>query len=99
MTSKHYSIDRKEREEVIKKIGYGTPVAEFVVDNGHRNGPTIHVITSTGIVNIYNQRTHKLVTKLVARPGQIRRYYTNGNAPQELIERAKENTRKGYNEK
>ena len=99
MTSKHYSIDRKEREEVIKKIGYGIPVAEFIIDNGHRNGPTVHVITSTGIVNIYNQRTHKLVTKLVVRPGQLRRYYKNGNAPKELIEKAIENTRKGYNEK
>ena len=98
MTSKHYSKDRQEREKTIEMIGQGTPVAEFVVDNGHRNGPTIHVITSTGIINIYNQRTHKLVTKLVARPGQIRRYYKNGNAPKELVEKAYNNTVKhNYN--
>ena len=99
-TSEHYTQDRATREWVIKEIiGYGKPVAEFVVDRGHRNGAEVHEITDTGIINIYNQRTHKLVTKLIARPGQIRRYFPNGNAPKELIEKAVDNTVKNrYNE-
>ena len=64
--------------------------------SGCKNGPEIHEITDTAIINIYNKRSHKLVTKLIARPGQIRRYY-NGNAPQEILEKAFENMKKGYN--
>lgn len=99
MTSRHYTNDRQRREEIINTIvGQGTPVAAFLVDRGHRNGAEIHEITDTGIINIYNQRTHKLVTKLIARPGQIRRYYPEGKAPRFLIEKAIDNTIKNdYN--
>lgn len=98
MTSKHYTNDRIEREKIIEMIGYGTIVAEFTVDRGHKNGPEIHKISDTGIITIYNKRTHKLITKLIARPGQIRRYYKNGNAPENLIEKAIDNTVKNnYN--
>ena len=96
MTSKHFAEDRQEREAIINLIGAGNPVARFTVDRGHKNGPEIHEITDTAIINIYNKRSHKLVTKLIARPGQIRRYY-NGNAPQEILEKAFENMKKGYN--
>ena len=98
MTSKHYTNDRIEREKIIEMIGYGTIVAEFTVDRGHKNGPEIHKISDTGIITIYNKRTHKLITKLIARPGQIRRYYKNGNAPENLIKKAIDNTVKNnYN--
>ena len=98
MTSKHYTKDRQKREETINMIGHGTPVATFIIDRGHRNGAELHEITNTGIINIYNQRTHKLITKLIARPGQIRRYYKEGKAPKFLIEKAIDNTVKnGYN--
>lgn len=92
MTSKHYSTDRQEREKVIEMIGYGKVVAEFVVDRGHRNGAEIHKISDTGIITIYNQKSGKLITKLIARPGQIRRYYKEGKAPKNLIEKAIDNT-------
>ena len=98
MTSRHYTNDRQRREEIINMIGQGTPVATFIIDRGHRNGAEIHEITDTGIINIYNLRTHKLVTKLIARPGQIRRYYPEGKAPRKIIEKAIDNTVKNdYN--
>ena len=96
MTSKHYMNDRQKREEVINMIGQGTPVATFIIDRGHRNGAELHEITDTGIINIYNQKTHKLITKLIARPGQIRRYYKEENAPKKLIEKAIDNTVKNH---
>ena len=98
MTSRHYTTDRQAREAIIALIGEGEMVDRFVVDRGHRNGPEIHELTTTGIINIYNQRTGKLITKLIARPGQIRRYYPNGKAPRNLIEKAVDNTvRNCYN--
>lgn len=97
MTSKHYMTDRQRREEIIKQIGKGTEVKRVVLDKGHKNGAEIHVISSTGIVTIYNQRTKKLITKLIARPGQIRRYWKNEEAPKELIQIARQHQRMGYN--
>lgn len=75
MNSKHYLLDRKDRENVIREIGEGKIIKTVVVDRQHRNGPEIHEISDTGIVTIYNQRTKVLITKLIARPGQIKRYF------------------------
>lgn len=97
MTSKHYMTDRQRREEIIKQIGKGTEVKRVVLDKGHKNGAEIHVISSTGIVTIYNQRTKKLITKLIARPGQIRRYWKNEEAPEELIQIARQHQKMNYN--
>lgn len=94
MTSKHYENDRKEREAIIRLIGYGIIVGSFKVDRGHKNGLERHEISSTGIITIYNDRTNKLITKLVARPGQIRRYYNNeAEIPTGLIDKAIANRR------
>ena len=99
MTSLHFTRDRQDRETLIKEIGSGKVVKRVVVDRGHRNGPEIHEVTDNAIVNIYNQRTRKLITKLIARPNQIRRYYEEGKAPKEILNKAYEHMKKGYNEK
>lgn len=96
MTSKHYTNDRQRREAMIQQIGEGRIITEKVFDKGHPNGPEIHKLTDTGIILIYNQRTGKLITKLIARPGHVKRFY-NGDAPKELIRIAYEHTTKGYN--
>lgn len=98
MTSKHYREDRQRREEIIKTIGMGEVVNRFTIDKGHRNGAEIHEIRSTGIIVIYNKRTGKMITKLIARVGQIKRYYEEGKAPKNLIKKAIDNTVKNcYN--
>ena len=75
MYSKHYVSDRIEREKLIQKIGVGIALDTIRVDRNHKNGAELHTITSTGIIIIRNERTNKIVTKLIARPGQIKRYY------------------------
>lgn len=97
MTTAHYTSERERREELIKKIGEGTSYAKFNVDRGHKDGPEIHVLTTTGIIIIYNAITKRLVTKLIARPGQIYRYYQDGNAPQNIVNIARQHTALGYN--
>lgn len=98
MTSKHYREDRQRREQIINTIGMGKVVDRFVVDRGHKNGAEVHEIRSTGIIVIYNERTGKMITKLIARVGQIKRYYEEGKAPKELIKKAVDNTVKhNYN--
>ena len=99
MVSIHYQTDRQAREILIQKIGYGEPVKSIIVDRGHYNGPEIHTISSTGIITIQNQRTKKIVTRLIARPGQIMRYYkSNECVPEMLIQIAYEHLKMQYNE-
>ena len=98
MNSKHYLLDRKNRENLIKEIGYGKTVKTVVVDRHHRNGPEVHVLSDTGIVTIYNQQTGILITKLIARPGQIKRYFKeNEKIPADLLELARQHERMNLN--
>lgn len=59
----------------------------------------IHILTSTGIVVIENYYTRKVVTKLIARPQQIQRYYAiiGEKAPEWLLMVAKRHCELGYN--
>lgn len=98
MTSKHWKEDRKERNKLIEKIGKGTVIKRVEVDRHHKNGIEIHEISSTGIITIYNKKTNKMITQLIARVGQIKRYYTNENEiPKELLKIAREHQRLAYN--
>lgn len=100
MTSKHWREDRVGRNALIQMIGEGEKIDSFRVDRGHRNGAEIHTITTNAIIIITNERTGKMITKLIARQGQVKRYYEREGKeiPKELLEKAKENERKGYNE-
>lgn len=73
----HYKNKRYKRERFISKYLYGdgNVVDSFIVDRGHKNGLERHDITDTGLIIIYNLMSQKLVTKLIARPQQIKRYY------------------------
>ena len=92
--------ERKGRNDFIEsQIHMGNPVRTFKWDKGHPNGPELHTITDTGIIVIRNERTGKLITTLIARPGQIYRYYAEENEtpPQFLMELARQHQEAGYN--
>lgn len=100
ITSKHYVAERISREYLIDYgIGQGHIVNDFVINRGHKDGPEIHILTSTGIVVIENYYTRKVVTKLIARPQQIQRYYAiiGEKAPEWLLMVAKRHCELGYN--
>lgn len=97
--SRHYTKDRQQREAIIAQIGTGNVIKEVVVDRGHRNGPEVHKITDTALILVYNQRTGILVTKLIARPAQILRYYREDEVrPTAVVELARQHARLKYNE-
>jgi hypothetical protein len=81
MVSLHYNLDRYYREMFIYNYlgGDGEIVDSFIVDKGHRNGLERHCITNHGLIIVYNVNTKKMVTKLIARPQQVKRYYVNTN--------------------
>lgn len=100
--SAHYKNERENRKQIIEEIG-SAPILSidgklcvFKVDKGHRDGPEIHVITENAIIHIYNQYTRKYITSLIARPQQLLRYGVD--IPSEILKKAHEHMRKGYNE-
>ena len=98
MTSFHYTTERELREEVVRNIGEGKIIKTVTIDKGHPAGPELHILSDTGIITIKNARTKKMITKLIARPGQIKRYYNNNETiPQGLIELAIQHQRMGLN--
>ena len=95
----HYKNDRKDRIDFIKNvIGMGKVADAFLVDKGHKNGAEIHTVTTNGIIIIWNYHTHKLITLLVARPQQIKRYYIQYNKPipMDIVNIAYEHYLKGW---
>lgn len=103
MVTNHYQNKRYDREKFINEhLGNGRVIDEFIVDRGHPNGAERHCITDNAIIIIYNVISGKLVTKLLARPQQIRRYYesTGRKHPSEydsIIELARQHQCLGYN--
>lgn len=92
----HYKKDRAERKAFIEAhIGFGKVVQIEVIDKGHKNGKEFHVLTNTGIIEVYNYFTHKHITDMVARPGQIRREFDEYT--QDIINKARYHVRMGWN--
>ena len=90
MVSKHYKDKRYEREILIKKYlnGDGKVIRSFIVDRMHPKGAEIHSVTDNGVIIIRNLRSGKIVTKLIARPQQIKKLYNSVNkeAPAWLLD-------------
>ena len=102
LTSDHYSIDRRQRDEFIhNNIGLGTIIDSFVVDRGHPGGAEVHSVTDTAIIIIHNLFTKKLITELIARPEQLRRLYHSAGKepPKKIIKLAYKHNIGRYNEK
>lgn len=101
MVSRHYRSQRNKREKFINEClgGDGKVIDSFIVDKGHPHGLEMHDITNNGIIIIYNARTNKLISKLIAREGQIKRYYYNAGKepPSCLIDLARQHESLGYN--
>ena len=66
-----------------------------VVDNGHANGEEIQAIFNYGLVKIYNERTHKFITVLIARVPQIERY--NVKVTKAMRKKINMHIKQGYN--
>lgn len=98
MDSRHYAEERRNREALISTIGLGKELITIEVDRNHPKGPELHTITSTGIIIVRNKASHKIVTKLIARPGQIRRYFDDvPEIIEKVIEVARIHQKMGYN--
>lgn len=74
--SDHLATERQVRLQAANFSGtHQFAVAAFEVDRGHPKGPEIHFITNMGVIAIFNKRSHKLCSVLIARPNQVKRYF------------------------
>lgn len=73
--TKHYMYERENRKSLVDNLPRGMLLQSFYVDRYHKHGAEIHYVFSNGVVVIVNAKTKKLITKLIARPHQVHRYY------------------------
>ena len=72
-----HAVNRSKRLQVAERLiieECAKVVKIAVVNKGHENGEEIHVIFNNGIIKVYNARTRKFITVLIARVPQIERY-------------------------
>lgn len=72
-----HALSRSKRLQVAERliIEESAKVLKIaVVDKGHANGAEIHIVYNNGIVKVYNERTRKFITVLIARVPQVERY-------------------------
>lgn len=93
-----HALNRSKRLQVAERLIFeesAKVIKLAVVDKGHKNGEEIHVIYNNGVIKIYNARTHKFITVLIARVPQIERYKIK--VTKTMRNKIESHVAKGYN--
>ena len=72
-----HAVNRSKRLQIAERliIEESAKVVKIaIVNKGHKNGNEVHLVYNNGVVKVYNERTRKFVTVLIARVPQIERY-------------------------
>ena len=93
-----HAVNRSKRLQIAERliIEESAKVIKIaVVDKGHKNGNEIHIVYNNGVVKVYNARTRKFITVLIARVPQIERYKVK--ITKTMRNKIKSHIAKGYN--
>ena len=93
-----HAVNRSKRLQIAERLIYeesAKVVKIAVINKGHENGNEIHVIFNNGIIKVYNARTHKFITVLIARVPQIERYKIK--VTKTMRNKIKSHIKQGYN--
>ena len=93
-----HALNRSHRLQIAERLiieECAKVVKIAVVNKGHKNGNEVHIIYNNGIVKVYNERTRKFITVLIARVPQIERY--NIKVTQTMKNKIKSHIKNGYN--
>ena len=91
-------VNRSKRLQIAERLIYeerAKVIKIAVVDKGHANGSEIHIIYNNGVVKVYNERTCKFITVLIARVPQIERY--NVKVTKAMRKKINLHIKNGYN--
>ena len=94
-----HAVNRSKRLQIadrliIKESAKVLKIA--VVNKGHKNGNEIHLVYNNGVVKVYNERTRKFITVLIARVPQVERY--KAQITKTMRNKIKSHIAKGYNQ-
>ena len=93
-----HAVNRSKRLQIAERLIYeerAKVIKIAVVNKGHANGEEIHVIYNNGVVKVYNERTHRFITVLIARVPQIERY--NVKVTKTMRSKIESHVKNGYN--
>ena len=93
-----HALNRSKRLQIAERliIEESAKVLKIaVVNKGHKNGNEIHLVYNNGIVKVYNERTRKFITVLIARVPQIERYKVK--ITKTMRNKIKSHIKQGYN--
>lgn len=94
-----HALNRSHRLQIAERliIEESAKVVKIaVVNKGHENGDEVHVIYNNGVVKIYNERTGRFITVLIARVPQIERYKVK--VTRTMRKKINLHIKKGYNQ-
>ena len=94
-----HAVNRSKRLQVAERLiieECAKVVKIAVVNKGHKNGNEIHLVYNNGVVKIYNERTRKFITVLIARVPQIERYKIK--VTRTMRNKIKSHIKQGYNQ-
>lgn len=94
-----HALNRSKRLQIAERLiieESAKVIRIAVVNKGHKNGNEIHVIFNNGIIKVYNARTRKFITVLIARVPQIERYKVR--VTKTMRNKIKSHIAKGYNQ-
>ena len=94
-----HAVNRSKRLQIAERliIEESAKVVKIaVVNKGHANGEEIHVVYNNGVVKVYNERTRKFITVLIARVPQIERYKVK--VTKTMRNKIKSHIKQGYNQ-
>ena len=93
-----HAVNRSKRLQIAERliIEESAKVLKIaVVNKEHKNGNEIHVIFNNGIIKVYNARTRKFITVLIARVPQVERYKIK--VTRTMRNKIKSHIKNGYN--
>ena len=93
-----HALNRSHRLQIAERLiieECAKVVKIAVVNKGHANGDEIHIVYNNGVVKVYNARTRKFITVLIARVPQIERYKVK--ITKTMRNKIKSHIKQGYN--
>ena len=94
-----HAVNRSKRLQIAERliIEESAKVLKIaVVNKGHENGNEVHFVYNNGVVKVYNERTRKFITVLIARVPQIERYKIK--VTKTMRSKIKSHIKQGYNQ-
>ena len=93
-----HAVNRSKRLQIAERLIYeesAKVIRIAVVNKGHKNGNEIHLVYNNGVVKVYNERTRRFITVLIARVPQVERYKIK--VTKTMRNKIKSHIAKGYN--